>query len=444
MGTQATQLQTTPDQPELQLRQWRPATRIAFRFCFVYFGLYCLLTQISTSLVPLPNVDVGDPSTFWPTRQIVMWTASHILRVTNPLVYTASGSGDKTFDWVLQFCLLVITVLATAAWSILDRRRENYATLYKWFRLFIRICLAGQMFTYGWAKAVPLQMPFPFLARLVEPYGNFSPMGVLWSSIGASPAYEMFAGCAEILGGILLIVPRTTMLGALVCLADMTQVFMLNMTYDVPVKLLSFHLILMSLFLLAPDLQRLANMFFLNRPAAPGTEFPLFTTPRANRIALVAQIVIGLWLAGMNAYGNWTTWHLYGGGSPRSALYGIWNVEQLTIDGKVRSPLLNDYGRWKRAIFEFPTRMSFQRMDDSMARYGTAINTSDNTLKLSKDGDKDWKATFVFQRPASDQLVLEGDMDGHRVKMQLQLFDRKKFLLVNRGFHWVQEYPLNR
>ena len=76
-------------------------------------------------------------------------------------------------------------------------------------------------------------------------------MGVLWSSIGSSPAYESFAGCAELLGGILLIVPRTTTLGALVCLADMTQVFMLNMTYDVPVKLLSFHLILLSLFLLA-------------------------------------------------------------------------------------------------------------------------------------------------------------------------------------------------
>ena len=56
-------------------------------------------------------------------------------------------------------------------------------------------------------------------------------------------SYEIFAGCAETLGGILLLTPRTTTLGALVCLADMIQVFMLNMTYDVPVKLFSFHLI---------------------------------------------------------------------------------------------------------------------------------------------------------------------------------------------------------
>jgi hypothetical protein len=444
MGARGAQMQTEPVQPGPQIRQWRPATRVAFRFCFVYFGLYCLVTQISTGLVPLPNVDVPDPSTFWPTRQIVIWTASHVFRIAKPLVYIDTGSGDRTFDWVLQFCLLVIAVLATAVWSILDRRRENYATLYRWFRLFVRICLAGQMFGYGWAKAVPLQMPFPFLTRLVETYGNFSPMGVLWSSIGASPVYEIFAGCAEILGGLLLIVPRTVTLGALVCLADMTQVFMLNMTYDVPVKLFSFHLILLSLFLLVPDLQRLADMFFLSRPVGAAREFPLFTTSRANRIALVAQIVIGLWLVGMNAYGSWKNWPVYGSGSPKSALYGIWNVDQFTIDGQVRSPLLTDYGRWRRVIFEFPTSMAFQRMDDSMARYGASINTSDNTLKLTKGDDKNWKASFVFQRPASDRLVLDGDMDGHKVQMQLQLFDRKKFLLVNRGFHWIQEYPFNR
>jgi hypothetical protein len=176
MGSQGTRLQM--EQPDARNRRWSAATRVAFRFCFVYFSLYCLLTQILTSLVPLPNVDVPDPSTLWPTRQIVTWMAVHLFGVTKPLVYF-SGSGDKTFDWVLLFCMLVVSVIATAIWSVLDRKRENYVTLYKWFRLAIRICLAGQMFVYGWAKAVPLQMPFPYLTKLVEPYGNFSPMGVL-------------------------------------------------------------------------------------------------------------------------------------------------------------------------------------------------------------------------------------------------------------------------
>jgi uncharacterized membrane protein YphA (DoxX/SURF4 family) len=60
--------------------------------------------------------------------------------------------------------------------------------------------------------------------------GLFSTASVLWTSIGAAPAYEIVAGSAELLAGILILFPRTTTLGALVCMTDMTNVFLLNMT----------------------------------------------------------------------------------------------------------------------------------------------------------------------------------------------------------------------
>jgi len=389
-------------------------------------------------------METPDPSSLWPMRQIVFWTAAHIFHAHLPLVYTGSGSGDKTFDWVLAFCLLVFSAVATCIWSVLDRKRENYVALYKWFRVFIRFALASQLVGYGIAKVVPLQMPFPFLTRLLEPFGNFSPMGVLWSSVGASPSYETFAGCAEMLGGILLILPWTTTLGALVCVADMTHVFMLNMTYDVPVKLFSFHLLLMALFLLAPDCYRLLDFFFRNRAVEPSTQPQLFKTRRANRIAIAVQLLFGLWLVGTSAYGAYDDWHAYGGGRPKPALYGIWNVDELSIDGQLRSPLLTDYDRWHRVVFDFPERVSFQRMDDTFASYGAKMNISDKTLALTKSSDKNWKAAFTFQRPASDRLILDGEMDGHKIHMQLLLVDRSKFLLVNHSFHWIQEYPVNR
>jgi uncharacterized membrane protein YphA (DoxX/SURF4 family) len=441
MGAQAqmARLQQNSNRPE-----WSPASRVAFRFCFIYFALFSVATQIIGGLFPTAMVDIDGAGVLWPMRPITFWTAEHIFHTKLPLVYTDSGSGDKTFDWVLAFCLAVFAALAAGVWSVLDRKRENYVTLHKWFRVFIRFALAGQMFVYGMDKVIPLQMPFPYLTRLLEPFRDFSPMGVLWASIGASPAYESFAGSAEMLGGILLIFPRTTTLGALVCLADLTQVFMLNMTYDTPVKLFSFHLLLMAVFLLAPEFPRLADFFFRNRAAAPSTQPQLFQTRRANRIALAAQIAFGIWLIGMNAYSGVGAWHTFGGGHPKSALYGIWDVDELSIDGKIRSPLLIDYGRWRRAIFEFPDRMAFQRMDDSFARYGASINTNDKTIALTKGGDKDWKANFNFQRAAEAQLILDGNMDSHKVHMQLHLVDRSKFLLVSRGFHWVEEYPFNR
>jgi hypothetical protein len=377
-------------------------------------------------------------------RPVVLWTAAHIFHLGQPPAYAETGSGDRMFDWVLTFCLLVVAALAAAVWSAADRRRGNYATLYKWFRLFIRYGLASQMLVYGTLKAVPLQMPFPFLSRLLAPFGNFSPMGVLWSSIGASPPYETFTGCAEMLGGILLLIPRTTLLGALICMADLTQVFMLNMTYDVPVKLLSFHLLLLALFLAAPDARRLARLFFLDRDAGLSTDPQLFRTRRANRIALAAQIAFGILLLGGNAYGAWDSWHKYGGGREKSLLYGIWDVDQISVDGQVRPALLTDHDRWRRVIFDFPKSMAFERMDETLVYQGATIDAKNKTLALTKASDKKWKANFAFQRVAKDRLELDGEMDGHKVHMRLQLVDHSKFPIISRGFHWVSEHPFNR
>jgi hypothetical protein len=436
--------QTVQTNAKCQRPRWKIATRVAFRLCFVYFGLLGLTTQIFGGLIPIPNVDIPDPGTLTPVRQIIFWTARQVFHVAHPLVYTDSGSGDKTFDWVESFCFLIIALVVTAVWSILDRKRAEYVTLHKWFRLFIRFALASEMILYGMAKVVPTQMSFPHLATLLEPYGNFSRMAVLWSSIGSSPAYEIFGGCAEMLGGLLLILPRTTMLGALVCLADLTQVFSLNMTYDVPVKLFSFQLLLMAVFLLAPEIPRMANFFLLHRPAELSTQPPLFYGRRASGIALAAQITFGILLVAANAYTGLTNWRTYGGGSPKSPLYGIWNVEQISIDGQTRSPLLTDYDRWRRIVFDFPQNMIFQRMDDSFTYFSSSIDVNSRTIAVTKGSDKNWKGALTFLRPAPDQLTLDGTMDNHKVHMQLQLVDRSKFMLVSRGFHWIQEYPYNR
>jgi uncharacterized membrane protein YphA (DoxX/SURF4 family) len=420
--------------------RWSLFLRVAFRFCFLYFGLFCVFNQPLGSFFPM--LDIDSFYTFWPLRQIVFWVAAHIFHADLPLVYTGSGSGDKVYDWVFIVVLVAFSAAGTVVWSILDRKRENYATTYTWFRLFIRFMLASQLIVYGLAKLIPEQMPYPSLFRLVEPYGNFSPMGVLWASIGATPAYEMFAGSAELLAGILLIFPRTTMLGALIAAADMAQVFTLNMTYDVPVKILSFNLLLLALFLLAPDLRRIADFFVLNSAVPRSNQFPLFESPRWNRIALAAQIVLGAYLVAVWAYFGWAGWFKYGGGAPKSPLYGIWNVDNVEVDGKPRALLVTDHAGWRRVIFYHG--VGFQHMDDSFARYGASIDLKKGTIALTNPDDAKWRASFAFHRIATDRMTIDGTMDNHKLHMRLSLVDASKFLLVSRGFHWIQDYPYNR
>jgi len=433
-----------PNQVETTSTRWSLSTRILFRFTLLYFALFCFCTQILGGLLSIPNVDIPDPSTLPPIRPIVEWAARHIFGIQQQLVVTGSGSGDKIFDWVLDVFLLTLAFGGTALWSILDLRRASYPVLSKWFRVFLRFALGSQMLTYGLVKLFPMQMPFPGLITLLEPYGHFSPMGVLWSFIGASPAYERLCGSVEILAGVLLLFPGLTLLGALVCAGVAMQIFLLNMTYDVPVKNLSFHLFLMACFLIAPDASRLIQFFVLDRAVNPSRQPPLFVGPRANRIAFWAQIVFAAWLVGSITYGTWTSWPKWGGGRPKSPLYGIWNVDEVSIDGHVRSSLLNDYGRWRRLIFESPEWISYQRMNDSFGYYNTSIDEKKQTITFSQDDDKNWKGSLHYQRTAPDRLVLDGQLGGHPTRMQLQLEDRNKLMLVSRGFHWVQEQPFNR
>lgn len=230
----------------------------------------------------------------------------------------------------------------------------------------------------------------------------------------------------------------------MICLADMAQVFVLNMTYDVPVKLFSFQLILISLFLLAPAASRLVDFFLLNRPVSPLKQFPLFHTRRANRIALFAQLAVVAYQIVLSIYQDKQSWKEYSGGAPKSELYGIWNVNELTVDGQPRPPLVTDTSRWRRLVFQFPQAAAAQTMDDKFQSYAATIDKDHGALTLTDTKTKDLAAKLSFQRPTPNQLVLDGILGGHTAHMNLQLVDHQKFLLLNRGFRWVQEYPFNR
>jgi uncharacterized membrane protein YphA (DoxX/SURF4 family) len=418
-------------------RVWHRQTAVAFRFVFIYLTLFALATQLAGGVFILPNTSLPAFGTMWPMRAITEWTAAHVFGISAPLVF-AGNSGDTVFHWVQTAWLLTVAVVVTVAWSLLDRRREH-TTLHNWFRLFLRFVLAAQMFYYGMAKIIPTQFPPPPLVTLVEPVGNQSLSNLLWTFIGSSTAYQMFTGYAELMAGLLLLTPRTTPLGALIALADMIQVWILNMTYDVGLKQISFHLIVIALVILAPDLRRLMNVLVFDRAAPPSSLPPLFASASRQRLALVAQVVFGVYLV---AIFTSVSLHYYsaagGAGAPKSPLHGIWTVEELAIDGEVRPVALNDYDRrWRRVIFDAADTLIVQRIDDSFAHFGVTIDTAGRRLSLKKGTSQVWRSSFTFTQDG-DRLALDGEMDGHRIRARLQRVEFDTFRLLNSTFRWVR------
>jgi hypothetical protein len=377
---------------------------------------------------------------FW--NALVPWVGQHVFGVE--ITVRPNGSGDTTYNYVQVFCYLVMALTVTTIWTLLDRKRANYRRLHEFLRFWVRFSLALTMMRYGSIKIIKSQFPSPPLDRLLQPFGDASPMGLLWTFMGASAGYNVFTGSGEFLGGLLLTTRRTTLLGALVSIGVLANVTMLNFSYDVPVKLFSLHLLFMAGFLVAPDAYRLANLFLLNRPVESATLSGLFRWRWLNITALVLRTVLVVAFAGWMLQFAYTNTKKFGDQAPRSPLYGIWNVEDFEVDGKARPPLITDSDRWRRVVFDYPQMIAIQLVSDSRRRYRLQLDSEKNTLALTKVDDPEWKSTLVYTRPEPEVLTLEGKFDGLALRAKLRRTDPSQFLLVNRGFHWVNEYPFNR
>jgi hypothetical protein len=425
----------TPTEP---LTPWSEPKRIAFRFGFLYFATYIFFTP--NNELPIVNILYDGINNL--LHRFIPWFAQHIFRYSKPITIFTNGSGDTTYDYMLWFFGITLTFAGTIIWTGLDRKRKDYNALYYWIRVLIRYYLFYTMISYGFFKVPKVQFPYPGLNRLVEPYGDSSPMGLAWTYMGYSTSYNFFTGCAELLAGFLMLSRKTTTIGALVCLGVMTNVFAINMGYDVPVKLLSFNTVLMCLFLLGKDIQRLTNFFILNKVAPPSDlSFPHFTKKlRYSLLGIKLLIVVSLvWLTVSD---SWSYYKLVNY-SPKPPLYGIYYPETFLRNNVPVPPLQTDTTRWKRLIIPSKGYADIRFMNDSSRSFHFKIDTLTRTALLYSYADTLNKSRFNYALD-SPYLTLAGKMGSDSVFIKLKRFDEKGFRLVGRGFRWVNEHPYNR
>jgi hypothetical protein len=74
----------------------------------------------------------------------------------------------------------------------------------------------------------------------------------------------------------------------------------------------------------------------------------------------------------------------------------------------------------------------------------TTIDTAKRKIVMYRFTDTLNKYHFSYSKPAKDSLCLVGTFKKDSVKIMFHRDDVNKFLLVRRGFHWINEYPYNR
>lgn len=418
---------------------WNGWQKIAFCFLFIFFTL--AIFPFPVDLIPGTEKLSAFIISAW--EMPINFAAKTFFGIEQPISHRFTGSGDTLYDWMWYFCILALAVLITGTWFVLDRKRSSYEKLKAWFLLFITYYLAYCLLLYGIIKLFYLQFIPPNLERLFQDFGQASPMRLMWTFMGASKSYTVFAGFAETLAGALLLIRRTRTLGALMAVGVMLNVFMMNMSYDIPVKLFSFQLILIGAYIAAQDWKRLYAFFILNKAVAAYQDYPLVRSGRGKIILLAVQLLFVGYVVYNQIDGGLKGRKMYGEEREKSALYGVYNVETFTHNMDTLPPLLTDTIRWRRLLFDYPDFSSVVLMNEQLKRYNTEFDTLAQTIVFSERGDTINRYTFKYT--LTDSLMkLNGILKEDTLNIDLEYYSLDNFGLLNRGFHWVNEVPYNR
>jgi len=425
---------TTVAEPQ----NWTTAQKIAFRFFFVFFILYVFFEPNGV----LPFSDKLSAIYLKPFFQLIPWLGAHVLHLTKPVIVMQTGSGDTTYDYLILLFITVVAAVAAAMWSITGRNTKHYNKLFYWLCVIVRYYVAITMVVYGSVKVVKLQFPAPSLGRLLEPVGNMSPMALAWTYMGHSVAFNYFTGMAEITCGLLLFFRRTTTLGAIMGVVVAGNIMAINYCFDVPVKLLATMLVVMSIFLLLRDYRRLVNFFFKNADAPASNLSPhRFKTRWKNvtltvvKYLLVAYVVIG------DLISAYQGGQQYGEGAKKPAFYGIYNVQYFVRGRDTLPPLTTDSTRWNKLLIGNYGNATVKLMNDSTQNYNFKADTVKHIFTMYTDADTVHKTLIAYTPLKNNTYLLSYKGAKDSVHLKLVKFDLKKFQLLNRGFHWVNEFP---
>lgn len=424
--------------------QWNFTQKFLFRFFFIYF-----MISIApwTWLENIPYVAEATVPWYWLQDQIVQIANRSIFKVYKELV-PLNGSGDTSWAWTHLWFFTLFSLIVAAIWSAVDRNKPAYPRWNYLLVTVVRYNVAMVSFGYGIIKLFALQMWFPSLSQLATPLGEYLPMRFSWMFIGYSAPYQIFSGAAEVLAGLLLFNRKTATLGAMVALAVFTNVMAMNLSYDIPVKLFSTHLVLMSLFLVLQEYKRILSFFVFNQTTAAGTLYEITLTKKWQRITryvlkglFVICIII---LPFYNSYERYVDAKKMSDQDPIRS--GIYDVADFVINKDTIPAIVGDSTRWTHFILQPGTTGSLISSDTVFRKaygrsyFGYFVDSTKQQIEFRWAGKQtDSLFTLKYTIPDSSTILLRGPVKGDTLFVRLKRTN-KQYRLAEKQFHWLSEY----
>ncbi|ANI89943.1 hypothetical protein A9P82_11975 [Arachidicoccus ginsenosidimutans] len=371
-------------------------------------------------------------------EKFIVWVGKTFLHIKDLHKIERTGSGDTTYDYVLVFVNIIISCFISLIILITDHKRKTYRQLYLFTIVIARYYVAYTMLSYGFAKIFNGQFPGNGYYRLEEKVGDMSPMGMVWTFMGASRTYTFVSGLLECIGGALLLFRKTKTFGSLFSMTVMLNVALLNFMYDVPVKIFSTHIVLLCIFMLTYEWKILFNFFVKHR-----TEKLDYNKLRVRKkwmqISLRAiKILLIAYLLYSNITGLWFTLK-----EDKIPMEGVYTVNTFILDKDTISANTNeqDSTGWNKIYVAYKEGISITHNNQKSQWLPAKIDTTKQLFDV-KNQDSTQFALLNYSLN-KDTVIFTGNIKNLPAKIITVRKTKKDYSLTNRGFHWINEYPPN-
>lgn len=293
------------------------------------------------------------------------------------------------------------------------------------FKLLSVYYIAAVFLKYGFDKVFKRQFYLPEPNILYSNFGSLTKDTLFWSTMGTSHIYSIVTGIIEVIAGLLILFQRTRIAGFFLAFVVAINILLINISFDISVKLFTLFLLMVVFFNLYPFLKT-TYAFFIQQKAVQ------LSTPNIIPInrwvhTLLCSGIIGLILVPYISAGN-----LNDDNAARPFLHGAYQVEHFTINNDSLSK--GDFP-YRRFFIHRNRYIIFQKEDDTMVDYLFEMNEGAKQMEIRDYENNKIAVTYNYDEKAGAlQLTFANKLNWI---IQSKALDWKALPAVQDGIHYT-------
>ena len=267
------------EQTNTETQNWTYTKKIFFRFFFCFFVFEYFLGTMLYIFIFGFNFSIYQwfEKLYSPLYDYINGHFFHLKQVATRLTIN---------EFIFHVLALVTAIFVTVLWSIIDKKRKSYRQADFWLKYALRFILAIIIFAYGIDKLIPVQMQMPDRGTLDAPIGYFHPDNLFWTLMGSNSFYQSFTGLVEVTVALLLVFPKTYVVGLIILTGSLINILMLNIGFDIGVTHTVIVILVASVYQLFPYLKSIIYFLLDKQPVE------LYKKPKPDSNKLYKTIFI--------------------------------------------------------------------------------------------------------------------------------------------------------